>query len=112
MWWGGPSHCSTLQDGMAFLGAHHGVLAWCMMTHVQCPDAGSMIVVWQVAKRVVCHAALAELIAALRSGSSTWLEIDSTAEAFISPDYIEKSRRSFLRLIHKKAEEGQGVRKV
>ena len=74
--------------------------------------AGSTLVVWQVAKQLVCHAALADIIAGLQSRGSTWQEIGSKIGSLISADYIEELRKDWLHFIYKKAAEGQGVREV
>ena len=83
-----------------------------MMIHIQYSDAGITLAVWQVAKQLGCHAALADVIAGLHSCGSTWQEIDSKIGPLISPDYIEELRKDLLYFIYKRAREGQGVRKV
>lgn len=60
----------------------------------------------------MCHAALADVIAGLRSCGSTWQLIDSKIGSLISADYIEELRKDCLHFIYEKAGEGQGVSKV
>ena len=83
-----------------------------MMTHVECFHAGIALVVWRCAQRLVCHAALADVIAGLHSCGSTWQEIDAKIGPAISPDHIGELRRDLLHFIYKRAGDGQGVRKV
>ena len=64
-----------------------------------------MLASQQRAKQLVCHAALADVIAGLRSCGSTWQEIDSKIGSLILADYIEELRKDWLHFIYAKARE-------